>query len=138
MIRAMGREETLGDPRFASPEARREHITEVNSLLEEWTSQRDKQVAARILAEAGVPCGAVNDTGDLLADPHLRAREMIVEAYYPTRGTFLTAGCPIKLSDSPVEVKSPPTLGQHTDEILSELLGYDPEKVEHLREEGIV
>ena len=138
MIRAMGREETLADPRFASAEARRAHVAEVTSLIEEWTSQRDKQRAARILAGAGVPCGPVNDTGDLLTDPHLRKREMIVESYYPTRGAFLTAGCPIKLSDSPVEMKSPPTLGQHTGEILAEVLGYDPEKVEQLRGEGVV
>lgn len=138
MISAMGREETLADPRFASAEARRAHVAEVTSLIEEWTSQRDKQRAARILAGAGVPCGPVNDTGDLLTDPHLRKREMIVESYYPTRGAFLTAGCPIKLSDSPVEMKSPPTLGQHTGEILAEVLGYDPEKVEQLRGEGVV
>ncbi len=138
LLRAMGREDLAGDPRFATPEARSKHVTEVNALIEEWTSQRDKQEATRILAGAGVPCGPVNDTGDLIADPHLRERKMIVEAHYPTRGTFITAGCPIKLSESPVEVKSPPTLGQHTDQILAEVLGYDPQKVEQLREEGIV
>ncbi len=138
LLGAIGREDLAGDPRFASAEARGKNAEDVTALIEGWTSQHGKQEAAKILAEAGVPCGPVNDTGDLLADPHLRERQMIVEAYYPTRGKFLTAGCPIKLSESPVEVKSPPTLGQHTAEILAEVLGYDAAKVDQLRAEGVV
>ena len=53
------------------------------------------------MGDAGVPCGACQDTGEVLADPHLKAREMIVDVDYPTRGTYQTVGCPIKLSDSP-------------------------------------
>ena len=68
----------------------------------------------RLLGDAGVPCGACLDTGEVLADPHLRAREMIVDVEYPTRGTYQTVGCPIKLSDSPAEVTRPPLLGEHT------------------------
>jgi formyl-CoA transferase len=56
----------------------------------------------RLMGDAGVPCGACQDTGEVLADLHLRAREMIVDVDYPTRGTYQTVGCPIKLSDSPV------------------------------------
>jgi formyl-CoA transferase len=137
-LRVIGREELMEDPRYATQESRAEHAAEVNGLIEEWTSRRHKREAARILGEAGVPCGPVNDTGDLIADPHLREREMIVEPDYPVRGSFVTVGCPIKLSGSPVLVKSPPTLGQHTEEVLAELMGYDAAKVRRLREDGVV
>ncbi len=66
------------------------------------------------MGDAGVPCGAYLDTGEVLADPHLRARDMIVDVDYPTRGTYQTVGCPVKLSDSPAEVTRPPLLGEHT------------------------
>jgi formyl-CoA transferase len=137
LIRVMDREDLAEDPKFDTQESRNEHAGELTALIEEWTSQRTKQEAARILADAGVPSGPVNDTGDLMADPHLWAREMIVEAKYPTRGRFITVGCPIKLSGSPVTVKSPPNLGQHTEEILAEV-GYDATKVRRLKEDGVV
>ncbi len=92
----------------------------------------------RVLGEAGVPCGACQDTGEVLADPHLRAREMIVELDYPTRGTYQTVGCPIKLSDSPAEVSRPPLLGEHTEALLRELCGLDPDEVARLHEDGVV
>ena len=65
----------------------------------------------RLMGDAGVPCGACQDTGEVLTDPHLKAREMIVDVDYPERGTYQTVGCPIKLSASPVTVSRPPLLG---------------------------
>ena len=63
---------------------------------------------------------------------------MIVEPDYPTRGSFITVGCPVKMSGSPVEVTSPPTLGQHTEEVLAEVMGYGAARVGQLREDGVV
>jgi formyl-CoA transferase len=137
LIRVIGREDLAEDPRFVDQYARREHAEELDAQIEAWTSQWEKNEAARILGEAGVPAGPVNDTGDILADPHLREREMIVEAEYPTRGCFITVGCSIKMSGSPVQIKSPPNLGQHTGEILAEV-GYDAAKVLQLKEDGVV
>ena len=71
----------------------------------------------KLLGDAGVPCGATLDTGEVLTDPHLRARDMIVDVEYPTRGTYQTVGCPVKLSNSPAQVKRPPLLGEHTAEV---------------------
>ena len=92
----------------------------------------------RILGEAGVPCGACQDTGEVLADPHLKAREMILDIDYPTRGTYKTVGCPVKLSDSPAEVTRPPMLGEHTELLLGELCGVDADEIRRLREDGVV
>jgi formyl-CoA transferase len=92
----------------------------------------------RLMGDAGVPCGACQDTGEVLADPHLRAREMVVDVDYPHRGTYQTVGCPIKLSDSPVAVSRPPLLGEHTGELLGSLCGVAPGDVKRLRDKGVV
>ena len=79
--------------------------------------------------------------GDLFEpvdDAWSRAREMIVDVDYPTRGTYQTVGCPIKLSDSPVAVSRPPLLGEHTDALLEALCGVEPEEAKRLRQEGVV
>jgi len=138
MLGVMGRPELSDDPRFADPTARWENRAALNRIVEEWTGTRTKHEAMRLLAEAGVPCGAVQDTGEVLADPQLKAREMIVDVDYPARGTYQTVGCPVKMSESPVSVTRPPLLGEHTAEVLGALCGVDPDEVKRLREEGVV
>jgi formyl-CoA transferase len=138
MIGVMGRPELADDPRFADGAARWENRDALNAMIEEWTATRTKHEVMRLLGAAGVPCGAVQDTGEVLADPHLKAREMIVDVDYPTRGTYKTVGCPVKLSDSPVAVTRPPMLGEHTAALLNELCGVDPDEVARLREGGVV
>jgi formyl-CoA transferase len=138
MVAAMGRPELADDPRFNTTEMRWENREALNAIIEDWTGQRSKHEVMRLLGEAGVPCGACQDTGEVLADPHLKAREMILDIDYPTRGTYKTVGCPIKLSDSPAEVTRPPLLGEHAEALLGELCGVDPEEFERLREDGVV
>src|SRR5690242_17904057 len=133
MLRVMGREELADDPRFAAGESRWQNRDALNAIVEAWTGARSKYEVMRLLAEAGVPCGAVQDTGEVLADPHLKAREMILDLDYPTRGTYQTVGCPIKLSDSPAEVTRPPMLGEHTEALLSDLCGIDGQELKRLR-----
>src|SRR5437870_1850304 len=135
---AIGRPELAEDPRFDGEAARWENRAALNAIVEEWTRGRTKHEAMRLLGEAGVPCGAVQDTGEVLADPHLKAREMIVDVDYPNRGTYKTVGCPVKLSQSPVTVTRPPLLGEHTGEVLGELCDVDPDEVKRLREGGVV
>src|SRR5262245_66557600 len=89
----------------------------------------------KILAAAGVPCGACLDTGEVLADPHLHAREMIVEVPHPVRGSYITAGNPIKLSGSPTTIGMAQLLGQHREESLKEL-GYQPAVICALEADG--
>jgi formyl-CoA transferase len=139
MLGAMGSSELADDPRFGTHEARWENRDALNAIIEEWTRGRTKHDVMKVLGDAGVPCGACQDTGEVLADPHLAARDMIVDLDYPNRdGAFKTVGCPIKLSDTPVTLTRPPTLGEHSDDILAELCGVDAATLAKLREDGVV
>jgi formyl-CoA transferase len=138
MVKTLGRPELADDPRFKTADARWENRDALNAIVEEWTRQRSKYEVMQLLGDAGVPCGACQDTGEVLADPHLKAREMIVDIDYPTRGTYQTVGCPVKLSDSPAEITRPPLLGEHTADLLRDLCGLDPDAVNRLKQEGVV
>jgi formyl-CoA transferase len=137
-LSVLGQPDLANDPRFATPEARWENRTAMAEIITAWTSQRTKHEVMKLMGDAGVPCGATLDTGEVLADPHLRAREMIVDVEYPTRGTYQTVGSPIKLSDSPVQVKRPPLLGEHSGSLLEALCGVDRDELKRLRDGGIV
>jgi formyl-CoA transferase len=137
LLRAMGREDLVGDARYETGDARWQRRDEVNALVEGWTSKRSKHDVMRILAGAGVPCGACLDTGEVLADAHLRARDMIVEVEHPVRGGYVTVGNPIKLSASPTTIGPSPVLGQHRHEILEEL-GYTDAEIAALAADGAI
>jgi formyl-CoA transferase len=135
---AIGQAELARDPRFTTEDGRWENRLALTAIIEEWTRGRSKHEVMRILGAAGVPCGACQDTGEVLADPQLKAREMIVDLDYPTRGTYKTVGCPVKLSDSPAQLSRPPLLGEHTGALLSELCGIGPDEAKRLREDGVI
>ena len=137
LLALAGRSKLIGDERYATPEARHQRPDEVTAIVSEWTSTRTKHDLMRTLSDVGVPCGAVQDTCEVLGDPHLREREMVVEMEDPSRGRYLALGCPIKISSNKVTVAPPPLLGQHTDEVLSELLELDRETLDHLKASGI-
>ena len=135
---AIGRPDIIEDSRYATPESRWDNRETLNAIIEGWTRQKTKYEAMRILGDAGVPSGACQDTGEILEDPHLKEREMIIDIDYPPRGKYKTVGCPIKLSDSPAEIKRPPTLGEHTEDLLAKLCGVTPEDFTKLREKGAI
>ena len=122
LVVTIGCPDLLADPEYATPEKRLSHLWDIFGMIEAWTLSKDKWEAFRELNRINVPCGPVLDTRELLEDDDLVATGMIVEVEHPARGTFKTVGCPFKLSDSPVEITSPPLLGEHTAEVLSELL----------------
>jgi formyl-CoA transferase len=138
VLKVMGCPELAEDPRFKTLEARWQNRDALNAIVAAWTGQLKKHEVMARMAEAGVPCGACQDTGEVLADPHLRAREMIVDVDYPTRGTYRTVGCPVKLSQSPARITRPPRLGEHTDELLGSLCGLAAGDVKRLRDKGVV
>lgn len=137
-IEVIGRQELRDDPQFATQAARWENREALTALVTDWTRQRSKYEVMRLLGDAGVPCGACQDTAEVLADPHLRAREMIVDVHYPDRGTYQTVGCPVKLSASPARVTRPPQLGEHNEAILTDLCKVTPEELERLRQAGVI
>lgn len=137
-LEATGMSHLTDDGKFATPPARWENRDELNAIVEGWTSQRTKHEVMEILGHAGVPCGAVQDTSEVLADPHLKAREMIVDLEDPSFGLFQTVGCPVKLSDSPVTVERSPQLGEHTDRVLTELLELSTDDLARIRADGVV
>jgi formyl-CoA transferase len=134
----LGRPELADDPRFNDSAARQRNLEELTRMIEEWTGTRTKSEVMRLMGEAGVPCGAVLDSVELLNDPHMKERGMIVNIDHPVRGRFTMPGCPVKLEDSPVEVASAPLLGQHNREIYGTMLGLNDSELERLREEGVI
>jgi formyl-CoA transferase len=137
LLKAMEREDLVGNPKYDTAAARWENRDEVNGMMEAWTLKRTKHEVMKILAGAGVPCGACLDTGEVMTDPHLIAREMIVEVQHPVRGPYITAGNPIKLSASPTTISPAPLLGQHRQEVLREL-GYSNSAIAKLASEGAI
>jgi crotonobetainyl-CoA:carnitine CoA-transferase CaiB-like acyl-CoA transferase len=91
-----------------------------------------------ILAGAGLPCGAVLDSSEVLTDPHLKARGMIVELEHPRRGPYPMPANPVRLSNSPTEMVRAPLLGEHNAEVYGKLLGYGQAELEALRRDGVI
>ncbi len=137
-FKTIGRPEVADDPRFTDRKQRRENIELLTQIVEEWTSQRTKQEVMKIIGEAGVPCGAVLDSVELLEDPHLRERGMIVTVDHPVRGNFTMPGCPVQLEDSPVEVVSAPLLGQHNNEVYGGVLGFTDGELQQLKRDSVI
>jgi formyl-CoA transferase len=134
----IGRPDLIGDDRFEDQRERNHRWDEVFELISAWTKENDKREVMRLMGKAGVPCGAVLDSGDLFSDEHLRAREMVVDLRHPDRGSIPYPGCPIKLSSSPpVRIEAAPRIGAHNREVFSEL-GLSEAEVEELRREGVI
>jgi formyl-CoA transferase len=91
-----------------------------------------------ILGAAGVACGAVLDSGEVLSNEHLRGKGMVVDLEHPDRGRFPMLGNPIRLSDSPTDVRRAPLLGEHTAEVLGRLLGLSADELAQLKKDGAV
>jgi formyl-CoA transferase len=126
------------DARFSTPPARAQHNDELTGVIEAWTMKRDKREVMETLAARGIPCGAVLDTAEILADPHLRERGTVFDLEHPGRGRYAMIGSPLRLSDSPTEVRAAPLYGEHTDEVLTTLAGYTADDVKRLREKGVL
>jgi len=133
----IGRPELVDVPAFATPEARLPHLEDVFGAVERWTQGFTKFEVLDKLNAIEVPCGPIMSTKDLLEDESLRARGMIAQVEHPERGTFATVGCPLVLSDTPVEITTSPLLGQHSEEILREI-GWDGADAHALHAAGVL
>ena len=138
LAQLIGRPELATHPDYATPEARLKRLDDVWKAVETWTRKHTKFQAMESLNQIDVPCGPILSTKDLIEDQSLAERGMIVTVPHKTRGNFKTVGCPLRLSDSPVEYGTSPLLGEHTEEVLTTLLGYTHEDVKKLKQQGAV
>jgi formyl-CoA transferase len=135
----IGRPDLRDDPRFASNGDRVANRPALLEVLSQAFAARDADEWLAELREAGLPCGPINAVPDVFEHPQAQARGLALEAEHPTAGTVQLTGFPYKLSHTPAEVRlPPPLLGQHTEEVLTGLLGYTAAEVEGLREKGVV
>jgi formyl-CoA transferase len=136
LARLIGGEKLAGDPRFARISERRKNQNEMWRIITDFAGNHTKREFMALLNPIDVPCGPIMSTEDLADDEHVRGRDMWVELDHPQRGKWFNVGMPIKLSDSPAVIKRSPTLGEHTEEILKEVLGYPEEKISSLKGAG--
>jgi formyl-CoA transferase len=115
-----------------------EHRDALNAIIRAWTSARPKHEVMAVLGKAGVPCGAVLDTGEILDDPHLNARGQIHTLEHATRGRLRLPGCPVHLSASEAPTTPAPLAGEHTAQVLAEVLGLSADEVSKLKARGVL
>ncbi|MDF1553546.1 MAG: CaiB/BaiF CoA-transferase family protein [Deferrisomatales bacterium] len=137
--RLVDREELIGDGRFRTNQDRTENWEALEPILVEIFAAKGTQQWLAVLEPAGIPCGPINTVDQVLADPQVRARGMVVEMQHPVAGRLEMAGSPVKLANSESQAPHPsPLLGQHTEEVLREVLGLDDGQIAALRAGGVV
>ena len=135
----LGHPEWVDDPRFAANRARVEHRRIVDGAIAEALAADTADNWLIKLKAAGVPCGRINSVAEALADPQTQARQMIETVQHPTIGDLKLVGMPYKFSGTPASVRRPPpTLGEHTDEILKAELGLDAAAIAALRKDKVI
>lgn len=135
----LGHPEWKTDPRFVTNSLRVKHREELDSMIEEITKQKTTQGWLEIFEGSGMPYAAVNDIQGTLNHPHVQARGMVKEIEHPACGPIKLVNTPVKYSHATPGIRTPPpTLGQHTDEILREYLQFDDEHIARLKQEGVV
>jgi formyl-CoA transferase len=132
----IGAPEWKTDPNFATPAARLPRLNEVFARCEQWTMTLTKFEVMEILNQDDIPCGPILSMKELIEDQSLRATGTVVEVDHPVRGKYVSVGNPIKLSASPTVVERSPLLGEHTDEILTKVLGYTAEELAAIKSSG--
>jgi len=136
--------DVIGEPEwktkagYATPPERLDKLNEVFGRIEQWTMTKTKYEVMDICNPLDIPVGPILSTKEIMDDEGLRSTGTIVDVDHPERGRYVSVGCPIKLSDSPVHVVRSPLLGEHTSEILKQVLGYDGEDLQRVVDSGAV
>jgi len=138
LAKVIGHEDWLTDPDYNTPEARLPRLDRVFSEIEKWAMTKTKMEVMEILNPLNVPCGPILSMKEIAEETALRNTGTVVEVDHPKRGKYLTVGNPIKLSDSPSDVRRSPLLGEHTDEILRSLLELDEKEIQTARDQGAI
>ena len=124
------------DAEYATPRARLPKLKKIFERIEQWTMTKSKFEVMELCNKVDIPVGPILSMKEIAEEPSLRKTGTVVEVDHPTRGKYLTVGNPIKLSDSISEVKRSPLLGEHTDEILSDVIGFDATTVAEIKNSG--
>jgi formyl-CoA transferase len=138
LAKVIGHEDWLTDPDYSTPEARLPRLDKVFSEIEKWTMTMTKMDVMATLNPLEVPCGPILSMKEIAEEPALRATGTVVEVDHPKRGKYLTVGNPIKLSDSPSDVRRSPLLGEHTEEILRSVVGLSDDEIQVARQQKAI
>lgn len=134
----IGRPELAGDPEWATPEARLPKLGKMFQLIEEWSSTLPKWEVLEKLNAHNIPCGPILSTKEIIEDASLRDNGIVVEVEHPERGTYVTVGSPLRLSDSPAAIRRSPLLGEHNHDIYGSELGLTAEDMSGLKTDGVI
>jgi formyl-CoA transferase len=137
LLKVIGREELIEDPRFATNEERNKNEGFINEILTEWTKNHTKEEAMQIIGAAGVPAGAVHDTLELQNDPSFEKRGIMQVMHHPD-GDWKCEAWPVRFDGKPPELKPSPKLGQHTDEVFASWLNMNAGDIQSLKAEKII
>src|SRR5258705_4317801 len=132
----IGKPEWITHPDYAKPDARLPRLKDIFATIEQWTMTKTKFEAMDILNKYDIPCGPILSMKEIAEEQSLRDTGTVVEVDHPKRGKYLSVGNPIKMSDSPTEVTRSPLLGEHTDEILRDVLKFDDAKIKDIKGSG--
>ena len=138
LAKIIGHADWLEDKDYNTPDARLHRLSQVFAEIEKWTMTMTKMEVMATLNPLNVPCGPVLSMKEIAEEPALRKTGTVVEVDHPKRGKYLTVGNPIKLSDSPPDVRRSPLLGEHTVEILRDVLEFDDKEIEAARRQGAI
>ena len=134
----IGKPEWKEDPDFATPDARLPNLDKIFEAIEAWTMTKTKFEVMETCNPLNIPVGPILSMKELAEEPSLRENGTVVEVDHPERGPYLTVGNPIKLSDSPSDVERSPLMGEHTEEILKDIVGLSDQEIKDAREEGAI
>lgn len=138
-VRAIGRGDMVEDPRFATDMDRFRNASLIDQVVKEWIEVKTSEQVISTLDRARIPCSIVQTIDEALNDPQIQAREMIVELDYPGLGILPVPNLPIRLSLTPGAIRSPaPRLGEHNEEVYRGILGFEPQDLSRMKQEGII
>jgi crotonobetainyl-CoA:carnitine CoA-transferase CaiB-like acyl-CoA transferase len=139
LCEVIGRPDIKADSRFATNQDRLANRTALQEVLNEAFATRDAQEWVDRLQEGGIPSGPINSIRDVFNHPQAQERQLKIDLEHPTAGKMSFPGFPYRMSKTPAQAhRPPPLLGEHTDEILQEILGYSIDEVARLHEKGAI
>jgi crotonobetainyl-CoA:carnitine CoA-transferase CaiB-like acyl-CoA transferase len=138
LLKLIGREDLIGDERYATMDARIARSDEVDEIVSQWTRQHTKHEAWRLISGVGVPAGAVLDTAEIQNDPNFEERGILQTIHHPVHGDFKMPSWPVRVDGTTARLVSSPMLGQHNAEVLGEWLGIGADELEALRRDGVI